>query len=278
MKHAGATKLGLLVLVLLLTVSLFPFSAFAASITPLESINILAGPNDDGTTRVTFYAAIPTAAKLPATAVFEVPSDFVAQSSLGFDDSNNPVEATPKYTKKNIKGAQELTITFDEGHTVAMAFVIASSIYDPGQMGDVPLATLECKAPSDLKQLAIGFVTPEGRVGTGKSAVELGKDQDGALIVGQIFENVPKGETKIAQVAFPTQEAAVEGVAKSVAASRPFWQHPLILGLLAGILVLLVALIIYLLLRGRAAGVDSDAEQEEYAADDDIVGVETKTE
>ena len=224
----------------------------AEATTGFNLIQILARPQDENTSLFTVMALIPVHEKQTGTAELLLPAGITVLGVVGYDEIEDETLGEVDYTvKAAVNGIDDLyTFTLTEGAGIIMSFTEPRSLYDTDAMpGNAPLASFGLEAVYELSTLTVAFASPEGMVGEGEGVARIGHDEEGHVMYGIAFENVLKGESRVATIAFakPTDISTVTEAEDFFVRN----QFLLVVGGILLVIIALIALVVSLFLRAN---------------------------
>jgi len=253
-KQQSSSSVCVSVLTLLLVTLVF-FSittpAYAAErLNPLRGLFMIASQETSETARLTIYGFAPDDVELPYTASFSLPATY---KILEFHELDKETGASPKDAVFEVVTAElmhTITVTFQEAHAFIVGCSIEGNFLETGQMGkDTVLVRLYYTPLTDLENLTLAFVSPEGMKGAGKDIVHIGEDDDGNAIYGLEFAEVKAGEETGGSIAFiPIVEEPEDTVEPEAPQQQPWYTRFSELSYVIGLLCLLVLMAIALLI------------------------------
>lgn len=255
--------LSLLIAVVLLSglVLALPVSASAASkaTATIKIMQVLITADVGKPSTVEIYAQT-DAKTYPAIVDVVLPADATITSVEEFGTD------TTKRTKIDYRPApSDLDTTTDATFQVKLEkqtnFVVTlnipSGIMDGTSHGGGPLATFGLIAPSNLTEIAYGFVAPKNTTGIGKD-IERFPDSKKGEVYGIRYPNIERGLMSTAGIAFVEKDRVAEKTAEAAAknAKKSFSFKSLItfynvLYALIALLIILVLVIVYVVLKPR---------------------------
>ena len=265
------------VIAVALALSLLPGAAFAATLTPIDSMRVLSQQMGDGAL-VQILASVKAGATLPTETEILVPKEFTFGSAQLFRSEQfsdeSAAEPTGEATYRTEARGDDIAyiITLEGADSVMLIFTAPAGIFSVPTDGHAT-AQLGLVAPADLATLEYGFVMPAGTTGVGDNVVQFGTTSDGAAISGVAFTDVKKGERKTAQLAIGESTGSTDNTAGST--GGPSWISQylsgtnLIIAILVVVVVALVAVAAVVLVRRRNSYEEWDLEDE--GADDEGV-------
>ena len=239
---------------MVLTVLIYSaIGAYAFASTPLEAIQLLVKANLDRTTSVRIAGSIAPDTVLPAETAFYIPIDFFIEDMWEYvvsDDGETLEQVALEHVEDIDDTGVRISFTLTDGYGFGADMIVESEMYDPTQMGQgTILAALEWMAPDPLSEMLIGFVAPQGYIGTGNEVYLFGEDDEGNSVYGMAFADVEEGEVMRAQVAFvPLTEGSEETTPtselESFGTSVIEWFTPIRMVLSAASILLLLAILL----------------------------------
>jgi len=224
------TKTRILLILSLIVLGFFGTLPMAqGAYVPFEAINILLWEDTENErTTATVFGFIDPDTPLPAEVSFyfvedyelslldQMPADtslVVEQNALEYSTAPSDLEDFENLTK--------YSFTLTEGHGFVAGFSIGVSLFEfEDMMGGLPIGTFNFVPPNDLRELGIGFVSPNFElVGAGPDVIFIGEADEGE-IYGVILQDVPGGELQEIVIAFGTRESRDAALAEAVEASK----------------------------------------------------------
>lgn len=266
-KRAGAFALSLL-LCCTLALSISPALASAkdkeAQVTKMQ---VLVSGEKTQPSTVEIYA-LTNATEYPAIVDIMLPSDATDITVEEFGNDSRQAETVdirlaPSEidTKTDVRYQVKLT----KGANFKVTLKISYSAFEGASMGDTPVASFGLVAPADVEEMLYGFVAIHGTMGIGKDIERLADSTKGA-VYGVRHENVKRGMMSTASVAFVESQKAQAEIEKvkqeselDKAKASIFRFNAVVYGLV-GLLVVAIAIVLILILRGRNKAVTANED------------------